>query len=77
MSTGTGGERKGRRGRTVESGLPQMVTHLEFAEKMGVSSQVFRRWVNADPPKAPRPQLVIGAMWFYERAKVRAFLKGG
>jgi len=49
--------RKDREPKTPEqraaSKLAQMITHLEIAKQLGITSETLRRWVKARPQKFP------------------------
>lgn len=78
MATETKKPRKAaKRGRTAPQSLPDMVTHHEVAASIKVPSDTLRKWVNAEPPVFPKPNLVVGTMWFYERGPIAEYILKG
>jgi hypothetical protein len=68
--------KKAKRGQTVPSDLPKLVTHLLVAERMGVPAATIRKWATSNPPQFPRPKLVVGQMWFYNEERIKRYLEG-
>jgi hypothetical protein len=69
--------RKPRQIKTPEQRLAKMVTHIEIARQLGISTDTFRRWVKAKPAKFPSPKLEVGYMWFYLESDLKRFWTTG
>lgn len=68
---GAGRMRRPRQPKTQAQRLAQMVTHVEIARQLGISTDTFRRWVKATPPKFPSPKIEVGYMWFYLESDIK------
>jgi predicted DNA-binding transcriptional regulator AlpA len=56
-------------------GLPNMITHRDVAEKMGISTETLREWVESS--EFPIPHSVIRQTFFYRLDIIQVFLETG